>query len=344
MGKLKNNLFKIGLLVLMILSLVGGTVIPAFADNSTSKQPPIKTSEIKLRTVQGKIITLAASSFVIQNENQTPVTINVDNATRYYKLPLGEARSFISGTVKKDNLQAEKNKRPLPPASVDLKNAHIPANWQNNPEWLATFESSTKYSDLQLGDKVMANITTDGKNLARQVTLITAPVIQQVKGTISAINASSITITPTNASGVVLTIDNSTKVDLKGILIPAVGNYAAATYNHNTMVAQVISIQAKSPVPPVAPKLTSITVTPAAPTSLPVGKTQQFRAVAHYSNSTTLDVTNRANWASSSNNFTSISRTGLAKGLAAGTTNITATFNGLISPDLPLTVTGNSGN
>jgi uncharacterized protein YjdB len=71
--------------------------------------------------------------------------------------------------------------------------------------------------------------------------------------------------------------------------------------------------------------LTSIDVTPAS-TSVAVNATQPFTATAHYSDSTTKDVTAFAQWASSNTAIASVSATGTAKGLKTGSATITATI------------------
>ncbi|HEX4485081.1 MAG TPA: Ig-like domain-containing protein, partial [Terriglobales bacterium] len=70
----------------------------------------------------------------------------------------------------------------------------------------------------------------------------------------------------------------------------------------------------------------SIAVTPAT-VSIVKGKTQQFTAVATYTNNTTGDVTATANWTSSSTAIATISK-GLATGVAAGAANMTASVTG----------------
>ena len=70
--------------------------------------------------------------------------------------------------------------------------------------------------------------------------------------------------------------------------------------------------------------LTSITVTPSAvPDGLPVGLTQEFTAVAAYSNNTQQDVTNSVIWDSSVPGVATIGvNTGIATGVADGDTDI----------------------
>ncbi|WP_332879699.1 Ig-like domain-containing protein [Massilia sp. S19_KUP03_FR1] len=74
-----------------------------------------------------------------------------------------------------------------------------------------------------------------------------------------------------------------------------------------------------------AATVTSISVTPAT-ASIAVGATQQFIAVATYSDGVTGVITNSAAWTSSNNGVAAVLATGLATGATAGATTITATL------------------
>jgi len=90
--------------------------------------------------------------------------------------------------------------------------------------------------------------------------------------------------------------------------------------------------------------LKSIAVTPASP-SVGIGNTVQFTATGTYSDNSTKNITNSVSWASSSPSFaTIVSSTGLATGVAAGTTEITATLGSIVSPNDALIVTLSSSN
>jgi len=85
--------------------------------------------------------------------------------------------------------------------------------------------------------------------------------------------------------------------------------------------------------------LQSIAVTPVAP-SIAAGATQQFTAMGTYSDNSTKNITTSVTWKSSNTAFAKIAAaTGLATGVAAGTTQITATQGSVVSPNDPLTVT-----
>jgi hypothetical protein len=69
-----------------------------------------------------------------------------------------------------------------------------------------------------------------------------------------------------------------------------------------------------------------------------VGSSLQFIAIGTYSDGSKEDITFLAIWASSHTDTATISLGGLAKGVAAGNTNITAAMWGVTSPPVSLTV------
>jgi len=90
--------------------------------------------------------------------------------------------------------------------------------------------------------------------------------------------------------------------------------------------------------------LVSIAVTPASP-SVGIGNTLQFTATGTYSDNSTKNITGSVTWASSNTLLATIDMTsGLATGVAVGTTQITATLGSVVSPDDPLTVAVASSN
>ncbi len=72
--------------------------------------------------------------------------------------------------------------------------------------------------------------------------------------------------------------------------------------------------------------VTGIAVTPTNPT-ITVGSAQQFTATATFSDSTTGNITTIVNWTSSNTAVATITATGLAKGVAQGTTTIQASYS-----------------
>ena len=81
----------------------------------------------------------------------------------------------------------------------------------------------------------------------------------------------------------------------------------------------------------------ALTVTPAT-ASFAAGDTEQFTATLEYDDSSTQDVTDQATWSSDDDAIATVDAEGLAFGVAAGDTTITATFQGLSgSADVTIT-------
>lgn len=89
-----------------------------------------------------------------------------------------------------------------------------------------------------------------------------------------------------------------------------------------------------------APTVASVTVSPSSP-SIAVNGTQQFTATAKDSGGNTLSGITFT-WASSATNVATINSSGVATGVSAGTTQITASANGVTSSNDTLTVTAPS--
>ena len=323
-----RKVLRIGVLFFVVAALIVGGAFPVTAGAAA---PGLASN-----TVQGIVMSVASDnlSFIIQNGSQPQVTVQVNQNTKYFIVPMGRVQTYVTNQVTKD-IKQDKNKQTRAGAMSEL---HIPANWQNNLGWLTTFNSKAKFSDIKVGDKVIAGIS-NADNSARQVLIIKAPVIVSVKGTISAVSANSTTITPSNVgTPVTVSITDNTRITLKGLLSVQVGQYAVAVYNKNTLIAQTINIQATAPAPIPAANLKSITVTSAVSGNLTVGTTRQFVATGTYANGSTINITSQVTWASSNVGVATITNTGFANGVAAGSTAITAFKNGIASPAITLNV------
>ena len=85
--------------------------------------------------------------------------------------------------------------------------------------------------------------------------------------------------------------------------------------------------------------LSSIAVTPSSSPDLKAGFTQMFKAIATYSDGSTVEVTDKVIWTSTNPNSADfVSAGGLLTGLKAGTTSITASLSGQTSPPVSVIV------
>jgi len=143
-------------------------------------------------------------------------------------------------------------------------------------------------------------------------------------------------VTWNSSSTGVATISNAADASLGKITGIAAGSTnITATLNGVTSSAVPFTVTAAT--------LTSITVN--APTTTVVAglTTNAYTATGHYNNGTTADITSSVTWASSATGNASISNVadaskGKATGVAAGSTNITASLGGVTSSAVALTV------
>ncbi|MES2898305.1 MAG: Ig-like domain-containing protein [Pseudomonadota bacterium] len=170
------------------------------------------------------------------------------------------------------------------------------------------------------------------------VTPATATVLigatQQYNATASYSDGSSANVTTTStwssASPTIATVGASS-----GLATGVSAGSAAlsATFGGKSGSANLV---VTAPIPPPAPTLTGITVTPATATIV-AGTTQQYVATGTYSNLSTAVLTG-VTWTSSAPAFATIAASGMATGLSAGNTTIRATL-GTITGTAALTVT-----
>jgi hypothetical protein len=239
--EIRRNALKIGIPFIVIMTMVTGMALPALADNGSK-------SITGLRLVQGEVMSLSSdnSTIVIQNGNQQPVTIKVDSNTKYFVVPAGKASAVINSNAVKNKTIDKKVNKVQPPQSQAVEEQGITANCGNDSNGLDRFGKQAQFSDIQVGDRVIARVKT-ADNLAAQVLIIKAPAIQRVKGIITAVSDNSITITPANGTAVTLSWDGDTRFVLKGLISVQNGQYASAAYNRNTMTAQTVDVQATAP-------------------------------------------------------------------------------------------------
>jgi trimeric autotransporter adhesin len=171
----------------------------------------------------------------------------------------------------------------------------------------------------------------------------------------------TVSITPANAVAVQGTTqqftatetlsDNSMTLDMTSLVTWASSNPAIATIDANGLVTAVTAggpvtitatdttnnIKNTAQFSVAAAALNSIVITSSVPSiSIASGQTSQFAAAW---NGGTPDITKIVTWISSDPTIATIDANGLAKGVILGSVTITATYAGITSPGVTLTVT-----
>jgi len=122
------------------------------------------------------------------------------------------------------------------------------------------------------------------------------------------------TVTAPATTATVTGLTNGTSYDFTVVARNAHGDSAASTPSNAVIPAPVLS---------------TITVTPADP-SVERGTSRRFSATATYSDGSTADVTEAANWSSSDTDVATVDSSGLADAAAVGSTTISATIDAVV--------------
>ncbi len=178
------------------------------------------------------------------------------------------------------------------------------------------------------------------------------------QATSSSPNLVSLSITPTDVSVVTITLNQQTQFTLAGtysdgsihfltssaswtssvnsVATVSSGLVTEVGYGTSIITATIGSLSASTSITLSKPALSSITVTPAS-INVHQGATVAFTAEAQYANGSTAQITKSATWSSSQQSVASVDNTGLATAATAGSSTITATYQG-ISDSANLTV------
>jgi hypothetical protein len=240
---LRKNLIKIGIPLAAVAALAGGMVMPVSAASTTTTTATTPATAA-LHTVQGTVTAISGTtSFTIQDANKTSVTVNVGTNTKYYMVSIGRVQADITGMVTKDRKQ-DNGKQSVTGAMNEL---HIPANWKDNLDWLETFKNTAKFTDIAVGDRIVARV--DNNNLAAQVLIVKGQTIKEAKGIIT-ISGNTLTVATSPTTTISLTWGSNTEFIMKGVITAPSGTYGAVTYNSTTNTADLVNFTVKAPTSP----------------------------------------------------------------------------------------------
>jgi hypothetical protein len=252
-----NNRIKVALRIavplFLIMTLSLNVELPVLADNATKSAPAF-------RMVQGEVISIVSDNATSDNSTATivirqgnkQVDITVDASTKYYLIARGKPSTTVSGAavqpkgVIKKNSKSERQVSVAAVADESISESAVIAGCGKDPNSLGRYGKPAQFSDVQVGDRIIACVKTVD-NVARQVLIIKAPVIQRVNGTITAVSDNSITIEPISGTAITLNWDANTRFTLKGLISVQSGQYAAAVYNKNGMLVITVEVQASAP-------------------------------------------------------------------------------------------------
>ncbi len=201
-----------------------------------------------------------------------------------------------------------------------------------------------EYSGLDTNSPLDVVAATTGNNSSSA----TAPAVTTNPSDL--IFGANIVVSSTNGPGSGFTQRILTSPDgdiVEDKLVSATGSYSASAplSSSAAWIMQMVAFKAASGsgTPPPPPTLNSISISPSSPT-INVGSTLQFSATGTYSDGSTQNLTAAAAWVSTNTSVATIgSGSGLATGMNAGGSSITATVGSTSSPAANLTVSTSGG-
>jgi hypothetical protein len=176
----------------------------------------------------------------------------------------------------------------------------------------------------------------------------TTPVLKSISVTIIRSTTNIVTMHSTLQLDATGTYSDGTTPDVSSLVVWGSSNPTAASVSNSTVTglnAGTTNITANlngvtsPPVTITVIALSSIVIAPAIPVTLAVGGTQQYTVTGLNWDGSAADISSQVTWASDTPATATISASGLATALAAGTANITASASGITSRTVILTVT-----
>ncbi len=198
----------------------------------------------------------------------------------------------------------------------------------------ATLGAISGYSDLTVTSPTLVSIQVDPTNPS-----VAKGLTQNFTATGTYTDASTQDLTTSvtwhSSSTSKATISNASGTEGKATTLLTGTTNITAQLGSVTSPASVLTITAAT--------LSSITIAPSPTLSISKGRTQNFTATGHYTDSSTQDLTTQATWSSFDQTKATISNASGTNGkltaLQEGSTQISATYNSIVSTDTSVTVT-----
>lgn len=221
------------------------------------------------------------------------------------------------------------------------------ATWSSSNLGVATIDSHGLAQSVSAGTtSIKAAYQGQAGSTTLTVTAAAISTISVSPDTASIANGTGIqfTATATFTDGSTQDITSTATWTSSNTAVGSVGNSAGSSGfaqsvgpGTTTITATSGNVAGRATLTVTSPTVASIAITPTTP-SIAVGTTQQFKATATMSDTTTQDVTATANWTSSDSSVATINAQGLAQSIGTGTTTIGMSFGGKSATTL-LTVT-----
>jgi hypothetical protein len=218
--------------------------------------------------------------------------------------------------------------------------------WSSSNTTVGTINSTTGVFTAVAAGTALVNATAQNITGSATVTVVTVIVNGAIAGTVtngsSGLPLQGATVTAANATFSMSTTTNATGYYTITNLYPGTYTVTASLTGYNPSSASVtVASGATTPrdfplTPAVGPTPQNITIAPTSET-MTVNQTQQFIATLRYSDGNTQNITATATWSSSSPSVASfIAGSSTLKASGNGTTQVTASYQGITSTPAPV--------
>ncbi len=292
----------------------------------------VSTTGLLTGRVAGTTEVTASQNGITSNTVQVTVTDAVLAAIQItppsVSLAKGQTRQLTATATYSDNTMA---------------NVTGSVAWLSNDMTTATVSSTGLLTGVVQGTtKVTASLDGVTSNTV-QVTVtdavltaiaVTPPSVSVGKGQTQQLTATYSDNTTANVTDNVawLSDDTATVTVISGLLTGVEQGTAEVTASLDGVTSNTVQVNVTDAV------LTAIEITPPS-VSVGKGQTQQLTATATYSDNTTADVTGSVAWLSDDTDTATITTNGLLTGVEQGTTEVTASLDGVTSNAVQVTVT-----
>ncbi len=216
-------------------------------------------------------------------------------------------------------------------------------SWQSSDSTIATVSASGLLTTVKVGSVTVT--ATLGTVSGGMPVTVTAAALSEIKVTPSVFSIASGQVKQLTAQGVYsdgstqnITAQVTWSSGATGVAtVSTTGLVTGASTGPATITAASGSINGTASATVTAAVLNSITVSPSG-SSVAIGQTQAFVASGLFSDGSSTDMTDSVAWSSSATNIATINSTGLATGVATGSTSIGAT-SATVTGNAPLAVT-----
>jgi hypothetical protein len=281
---LKSKIVLISLAIIVAIGVVCGTSLPAMAKDKVAVTAST-TSADQFTIIKGKVNDVATNklSFMVQPATGSPIPVNVDINTKYYKMNatpvavaemkdkiqervrskqanvFGKAQDKNERVLQKNNDNEDEDLEETPDIEEALMaNVEAPQGWMNKiKSWFnhnPKFGHNARFEDIEVGDGIVVR-ALENETLAKQVMIIKAPNIKKAAGTVTAVGPDNFTIkSNTNpAETITFKVNENTHVALKGSLSLKVDQYVLVTYKleGENKLARTVNVTAAPPNPSV---------------------------------------------------------------------------------------------